>query len=61
MEGGREWQSMHGKIMIQDQRAKAAVIWVMVGRVKSGYIQTCGGDLGNGGKGEEWLYTNIFS
>ena len=29
---------MHGEIMIQDQRAKAAVIWAMVGRVKSGFI-----------------------
>ena len=31
-EGGRERQQMHGKIMIQDQRAKAAVNWSMVGK-----------------------------
>ena len=29
---------MHGEIMIQDQRAKAAVTWAMVGKVKSGFI-----------------------
>ena len=34
---GREQQQMHREIMIQDQRAKAAVIWAMVGRVKSVY------------------------
>ena len=33
-------QQMHGKIMIQDQRAKAAVTWTMVGRVKRGIIDT---------------------
>ena len=29
---------MHGEIMIQDQRTKVAVTWVMVGRGKSGFI-----------------------
>ena len=29
---------MHGEIMIQDQRAKATVIWTMAGRVKSGFL-----------------------
>ena len=29
---------MHGEIMIQDQRAKAAVTWGMVVRVKSVFI-----------------------
>ena len=37
-EVGSEWQQIHGEIMIQDQRAKAAVTWAMVGRVKSGFI-----------------------
>ena len=36
--GGREQQQMHGEIMIQDQRAKTAVTWAIVGRVKSGLI-----------------------
>ena len=27
-EGGREWQPMHGEIMIQDQTDKAAVAWL---------------------------------
>ena len=31
---------MHGEIMIQDQTAKTAVILAMVGRVKSGLIDT---------------------
>ena len=31
---------MHGEIMIQDQRAKAAETSAMVGRVKSGFIDT---------------------
>ena len=31
---------MHGEIMIQDQRAKAAVTWAMVGRVTSGFTDT---------------------
>ena len=31
---------MHGEIMIQDQRAKVVATWVMVGRVKSGFIDT---------------------
>ena len=30
----------NGEIMIQDQRARAAVTWVMVGRVKSDFIDT---------------------
>ena len=37
-EGGREWQHMHREIMIQDQRAKAAISWAMVRRVKCGLI-----------------------
>ena len=39
-EEGREWQPMQGEIMIQDQRAKAAVTWAMVRRVKSGFMDT---------------------
>ena len=35
-EGDWEWQSVHGEIMIQDQRAKADITWAMVGMVKSG-------------------------
>ena len=31
---------MHGEIMVQDQRAKAAVTWAMVERIKSGFIDT---------------------
>ena len=31
---------MHREIMIQDQRAKAVVTRAMVGRVKSGFIDT---------------------
>ena len=31
---------MRGKIMKQDQRAKAAVTWAMVGRIKSRFIGT---------------------
>ena len=31
---------MHGEIMIQDQRAKVVATWAMVGRVKSGFIDT---------------------
>ena len=38
--GGRERQQMHEEVMIQDQRAKAAVTWAMVGRVESGFIDT---------------------
>ena len=34
-EVGREW---HEEIMIQDQRAKAAVTWAMVGSVKSDFL-----------------------
>ena len=33
-------QKMHGEIMIQDQRAKAAIIWTTVGRVKIGFKDT---------------------
>ena len=40
MEGGREQQPVHGEIMIQDERAKAAVTWTMVGRGKSDFIDT---------------------
>ena len=29
---------MHGEIMIQDQRAKVAVTWAMVGSVKSDFL-----------------------
>ena len=36
-EVGRERQQMHEEIMIQDQRAKAAVTWPIMGRVKSGF------------------------
>ena len=36
--GGRERQQMHGEIIIQDQRAKAAITLAMVGRVKSGFM-----------------------
>ena len=39
-EVGREWQQMHEEIMIQDQKAKAAATWAMVGRIKSGFIDT---------------------
>ena len=39
-EVGRERQQMHGEIMTQDQRAKAAVTWAMVGGVKSGNTDT---------------------
>ena len=39
-EGGRERQPVHGEIMMQDQRAKVVVTWAMVGRVKSGFIDT---------------------
>ena len=38
--GGSEQQPMHGKIMIQYQRANAAVTWTMVGKMKSGFIDT---------------------
>ena len=38
-EGGRERQPMHGEIVIQEQRAKAAVTWAMVGSVQSGFIE----------------------
>ena len=31
---------MHGETVIQDQRAKAAVPWAKMGRVKSGFIDT---------------------
>ena len=37
---GEQSQTMHGKIKIQDQRAKAAVTWAVVGRVESGFIDT---------------------
>ena len=30
---------MHGEFMLQDQSAKAAVTWAMVGRVKGGCIE----------------------
>ena len=37
----RELQQMLGGIMIvQDQRVKEVVTWAMVGRVKSGFIDT---------------------
>ena len=36
----RELQQMLGRIMIQDQRVKEVVTWAMVGRVKSGCIDT---------------------
>ena len=36
---GREWQLMHGEILIQDQRAKVAVTWANVGKVKWLYRQ----------------------
>ena len=39
--GGRQ-QPMYGEIMIQDQRAKEAVTWAMVGREKSGFIKQLG-------------------
>ena len=35
---GSQHQQLHGEIMIQDQRAKTAVTWAIVGRVKSGFI-----------------------
>ena len=31
---------MHEEIMIQNQKAQAAVTWAMVGRLKSGFIGT---------------------
>ena len=37
-EGDRERQPLNGVIMIQDHRAKAAVTWAMLGRVRSGFI-----------------------
>ena len=37
---GRERQQMHEEITIQDQRAKVAVTLAMVGRVKSGFIDS---------------------
>ena len=37
---GMERQQMHGEIMIQDPRAKAAVTQAMVRRVKSLFIDT---------------------
>ena len=37
-EGSRKWQQMHREIMMQDQRAIAAITGTMVCRVKSGFI-----------------------
>ena len=37
-EGGRERQPSYRKIITQDRRAKAAVIWEMLGRVKTVFI-----------------------
>ena len=37
-EGAKGWQQMHGEIMIQNQRAKTAVTWSIVRRVKNGFI-----------------------
>ena len=47
-EVGRARQQMHGEIMIQDQRAKVVVTWAVVGKVKSGFIDTWLGDKNKG-------------
>ena len=41
-------KQMYGKIMLQDQKAKAAVAWANVGRVKSGFINIWLGDKNKG-------------
>ena len=59
----RERQQIHGDIMIQDQRAKAAVTWAMVGRVKSDFIDTCEVDKNKGDNYEVislWLVTSLM-
>ena len=37
-EVGRERQQMHGEIMIQNHRAKVAITWAIVEKIKSGFI-----------------------
>ena len=39
---------MHGEIMIQNQRAKEAVTWAMMGRVKHGSIDSWLADKNKG-------------
>ena len=54
---------MHGEIMIQDQRAKAAVTWTMVEGVKSGFIDTWLVDKNKGHNKQVisfWLVTSIM-
>ena len=48
---------MHGEIMNQDQRAKAAVTWAMVGRVTSGFTDTW---LLNKAKGGHYLVISLW-
>ena len=48
---------MHGKIMIQDQRAKVAVSWAMVRGVKSGFIDMW---LVDKNKGDNYVVVSIW-
>ena len=53
---------MHGEIMIQDQRAKGAVTWAIVGRVGSGFIDMWLVDKSKGDNYEVislWLITSL--
>ena len=48
---------MHVEIMIQDQRAKEALTWAMVGRVKSGFIDTW---LVEKNKGDNYVVISLW-
>ena len=48
---------MHGEIMIQDQRAKAALIWAMVGGVKSDFIDRW---LVDKNKGDNYVVISLW-
>ena len=56
-EVGRERQQLHGEIMIQDQRAKAAVTWAMVEGVKSGFLDTW---LVDKNKGDNYVVISLW-
>ena len=53
-EGGRDRQQMHRVTMNQDQRAKA---WAIVGRVKSGFIDTW---LVDKNKGDNYVVISLW-
>ena len=56
-EVGRELQQIHGESMIQDQRAKTAVTWAMVGGIMSDFIDA---RLVDKNKGDKYVVISLW-